>query len=161
MRLIPVVIAMIAIVSVPAIAQHDQHAQMNHRGGQAMGFDQDKTTHHFLLYEDGGAIDIAVKDPKDVANRDAIRSHLPHIAQRFGQADFEIPAFVHDSHGIPGTKLLTDKKAAIQYSYVETANGGRLNLVTHDTEALAAIHDFLKFQIAEHKTGDSLTIKKR
>jgi hypothetical protein len=27
-----------------------------------MGFDLDKTAHHFYLYEDGGAIDIAVKD---------------------------------------------------------------------------------------------------
>ena len=27
-----------------------------------MGFDQHKTAHHFYLLEDGGAIDIAVKE---------------------------------------------------------------------------------------------------
>ena len=51
-----------------------------------MGFDQHKTAHHFYLFEDGGAIEIAVKDAADTVNRDAIRAHLPHIAMRFGAA---------------------------------------------------------------------------
>jgi len=50
------------------------------RAGMVMGFDQDKTTHHFSLYTDGGAIEVSVNDPADVKNRDAIRAHLPHIA---------------------------------------------------------------------------------
>jgi hypothetical protein len=65
-------------------AAQDPHAQMNQRGAHVMGFDQDKTAHHFLLFEDGGAIDVVVKDAADTQNRDAIRAHLPHIAQMFG-----------------------------------------------------------------------------
>ena len=30
-----------------------------------MGFDQARTTHHFLLFTDGGAIDVSVNDPVD------------------------------------------------------------------------------------------------
>ena len=43
--------------------------------------------------------------------------------------------------------------------YVETAKGGRVDIVTSDPAALAAVHQFLKFQIAEHKTGDPLTAR--
>ncbi|MGH9173948.1 MAG: hypothetical protein ACRD1H_06305, partial [Vicinamibacterales bacterium] len=40
----------------------DHHAQMTARGEKAMGFDQARTSHHFYLYEDGGAIEVTVKD---------------------------------------------------------------------------------------------------
>ena len=106
-------------------------------------------------------MEVVVKDSKDATNRDAIRAHLPHISRLFGDGNFETPMFVHDSHAVPGTKVLAAKKSAIQYSYVETADGGRLDIVTHDAEALKAIHEYLKFQIAEHKTGDSLIVKSR
>ena len=32
------------------------------RGAMVMGFDQARTTHHFLLFNDGGAIDVSVND---------------------------------------------------------------------------------------------------
>ena len=44
-----------------------------------MGFDQARTTHHFLLFDDGGAIEVGVNDPADTKNRDAIRSHLRYL----------------------------------------------------------------------------------
>jgi len=56
-------------------------AQSQHHAAAVMGFDQDKTTHHFYLFEDGGAIDVSVKDSADAKNRDAIRGHLPHMRQ--------------------------------------------------------------------------------
>ena len=94
-------VAMIGTV-VLALSLGTPQDPMNARGAQAMGFDQDKATHHFLLYEDGGAIDIAVKDAADVENRDAIRAHLPHIAQMFGQGNFDLPHFIHATD-VPGT----------------------------------------------------------
>ncbi len=133
---------------------------MNHRGAQVMGFDQDKTTHHFLLFEDGGAVDVSVKDAADKANLDAIRGHLPHIAMKFGQGDFEAPMLVHATT-VPGTHEMAALKGKISWTYVETPKGGRVNIVSSDTAALSAIHTFLKFQIADHKTGDPLTISKR
>jgi hypothetical protein len=135
--------------------------QMNARGAEAMGFDQEKTAHHFLLYEDGGAIDISVKDPADATNRDAIRAHLPHIAMMFGAGQFELPHFIHATGEVPGTTTLTRLKDRIRYEYRESPTGGRLEVVTTDPEALEALHAFLRFQIADHKTGDPMTPQKR
>lgn len=143
----------------PQQAAHD-HAQMNHRGAQVMGFDQDKTMHHFLLFEDGGAIDVSVKDAADKKNLDAIRAHLPHIAMKFGEGDFAAPALVHATD-VPGTKELAELKGKLTWKYVETAKGGRVDIVTTDPAALSAVHAFLKYQIEDHKTGDSVTPAKR
>ena len=76
----------------PAQHTHDQrpHDQRSHA---VMGFDQHKTVHRFSLYEDGGAIEVSVTDPADSANLDAIRAHLPHIAERFGAGHFEAPGY--------------------------------------------------------------------
>jgi hypothetical protein len=142
-------------------AAQDPHAGMNQRGAMVMGFDQEKTTHHFYLYEDGGAIDVTVKDAADTVNRDAIRSHLPHIAMLFGDGNFEAPMLVHDSKNVPGTVQMAKLKAKISFKYNETPNGGRVDITTTDKAALEAVHEFLKFQIADHKTGDTLDVKKR
>jgi Ni,Fe-hydrogenase III component G len=136
------------------------HAPSQH-GQQVMGFDQDKTVHHFLLYDDGGTIDVSVKDAADAQNRDAIRAHLPHIAMMFGTGDFAAPMLVHESPNVPGTAVMAARKQAIKYVYRETPRGGRVDILTVDRDALAAVHQFLKYQIAEHKTGDPGTIGKR
>jgi hypothetical protein len=143
-RLIPTLAILGALAvygSDRAGAQHGQHP-MDARGKAVMGFDQDKTTHHFLLYEDGGAIDVSVKDAKDAANRDAI-------------------LLVHDTKQVPGAAELARLKALIKYSYVETPAGGRVDIVATDKAAVAAVHEFLRFQIADHKTGDGLQPVKR
>jgi hypothetical protein len=139
----------------------DPHARMHQRGAMVMGFDQEKTTHHFYLFEDGGAIDVAVKDGTDTVNRDAIRSHLPHIAMLFGGGNFEAPMRVHDSKDVPGTAQMAALRDKIAFKYVETPAGGRVDITTTDRAALAAVHEFLKFQIADHKTGDRLEVRKR
>ena len=73
-------IVLTALLVAQSPAAQDPHAGMHARGAAVMGFDQHKTAHHFYLFEDGGAIEIAVKDAADTVNRDAIRAHLPHIA---------------------------------------------------------------------------------
>jgi hypothetical protein len=143
-----------------ATNEHHDHAAMNERGAHVMGFDQTKTTHHFLLFKNGGAIDVAVNDPADKSDLDAIRAQLPHIAMMFGSGNFEAPMLVHDTN-VPGTAAMTRLKDRIAYHYVETAHGGRVDITTTDAEALAAVHAFLKFQISDHKTGDSLEVKAR
>jgi hypothetical protein len=122
-----------------------------------MGFDQARTVHHFRIYADGGAIDVAVKDPADRVNLDAIRSHLPHIAQLFGNGRFDLPMVVH-ARVVPGTTELARLTHAVTYRYVETPGGGRVDIVTTNAEALAAVHRFLAFQIADHATGDPTTV---
>jgi hypothetical protein len=46
------------------------------------------------------------------------------------------------------------KKDRIGWKFEETENGGRVLIETKDAEALAAIHEFLRFQIEDHQTGD-------
>jgi hypothetical protein len=138
-----------------------QHStdQMNARGAHAMGFDQDKTTHHFLLFDDGGAIDVRVKTASDAQNLQAIRAHLPHIAKLFSEGDFSVPHFVHAGPA-SGSDQMTALKALIRYRYEESADGGQVRIRTTDPRALAAVHAFLRFQITEHKTGDSLDVRR-
>jgi hypothetical protein len=140
---------------------HNPNQSMNDRGAMVMGFDQDKTAHHFYLYDDGGAIDISVKDAADTTDRDGIRVHLPHIATMFGVGDFEAPMLVHDTKDVPGIETLTKRKDKIAYRYVETPMGGRVDIVTKDKDALGALHAFLAYQIKEHQTGDPVVVTKR
>jgi hypothetical protein len=134
---------------------------MNERGAAVMGFDQEKTVHHFYLHADGGAIDVAAKDASDAKNREAIRAHLPHIATMFGLGNFDAPMLVHGSAAVPGTAVLKARKDSVRYTYVETPAGGRVDILTADPAALSALHDFLRYQIAEHRTNDPTSITKR
>ncbi len=145
-------------LSVVAVAQ-DHHGQMPARGAQAMGFDQEKTTHHFYLYEDGGAIEVTVKDRKDTTNLAAIRTHLPHIMKMFAAGDFSTPHFVHEQN-VPGTEGMTRLRDRIAYAYNDVPNGGRLRFTTRHVRALSSLHDFLRYQITDHKTGDPLQVKR-
>jgi hypothetical protein len=143
----------------PMHAHHSKvdahHATVETHGDQAMGFPHDKTTHHFRLSEDGGAIEVTADNPKDTANIEAIRMHLAHIAQVFSQGDFSTPMFVHDSipPGVTTMKLL---KGNIHFAYKPIGSGGSVSLASEDAVARAAIHDFLRFQITDHGTGDPL-----
>src|SRR5687767_3567165 len=93
-------------------------SQMNHRGAQVMGFDQEKTAHHFYLYPDGGAIDVSVKDAADKTNLDAIRAHLPHIVTMFSEGHFDAPMLVHGTE-VPGTPEMKKIKDTITWKYGE------------------------------------------
>jgi hypothetical protein len=138
---------------------HDQHAAhhavVESHGDQAMGFPHHKTTHHFRIMGDGGAIEVAANDPEDKKNTEAIRSHLTHITTMFGAGDFSTPMFIHD--GVPpGVTTMKLMKSAIHYTYEETPAGGRIRIKSEGPIAVAAIHDFFRFQITEHQTGDAL-----
>lgn len=154
-------IVLTALLVATSPAAQDPHAGMHARGAAVMGFDQHKSAHHFYLFEDGGAIDIAVKDEADTVNRDAIRAHLPHIAMMFGAGNFEAPMLIHGEQAVPGTGVLIQLKEKIVYRYAETPKGGRVDITTSDPAALAAVHEFLRYQIGEHQTGDPRTVSKR
>ncbi|HZS07142.1 MAG TPA: hypothetical protein VFD58_20060 [Blastocatellia bacterium] len=140
--------------------QTDHHAGVNERGDQAMGFSQQKTTHHFRLRTNGGVIEVSANDPEDAVSRDQIRQHLSHIAQKFAAGDFSLPVFIH-AQTPPGVPAMKRLNAKIKYQYEEVKGGGRVRLVTSDAEAIAAIHEFLRFQISDHETGDSPEVTKQ
>jgi hypothetical protein len=49
-------------------------------------------------------------------------------------------------------------KSAIRYTYEDVPSGGRVRIKSDDSIAVAAIHDFLRFQITDHETGDKLEL---
>jgi hypothetical protein len=142
------------LLSAPAQmrAQH-HHTTLNERGNRAMGFDQDQTTHHFLLRPDGGIISVEVKDSADDANRAAIRAHLQQIAIDFAEGRFDAP---RDTHGEapPGVSVMRSLRRSIRYTMDQTPGGARVRIASQDGRAIAAIHEFLRYQIREHHTGD-------
>ena len=105
-----------------------------------------------------GVVHRAANDAKDTTSRDNIRMHLGHIARAFQNGDFDIPMFVHDTipPGVPEMKRLQKQ---IRYSFEERPNGGRVAISSTDRDAPTAIHKFLRFQIQEHKTGDSVEVR--
>jgi len=134
-----------------------QHCAMMKRGDAGMGFSHEKTTHHFVLLKDGGVIQVSVNDPKDDASRDQIRMHLSHIAKMFSEGNFNTPMFIHDTTP-PGVPTMEKLHSEIRYQYDQTDTGAKIMIATSNLKALQAVHEFLRFQIDEHRTGDSTEV---
>ena len=142
------------------VSQEDPHREgVVQRGDQVMGFSHAKTTHHFRLYADGGSIEAAANDLKDSASRDAIRAHFGHIVAMFAAGDFSAPMLIH-AENPPGTEEMRRLRETIQYNVDNTERGARIRITTKDAVALRAVHAFLRFQITDHRTGDSTEITK-
>ena len=142
------------------LAQMKKDAELKARGNAAMGFEQDAAEHHFVLLEDGGAVEVRAMGRGDTATRTAVRNHLQTIAREFANGVFEKPFATH-AETPPGVPSLQQLKQSLTYTYEEIVDGGRVRIRAANSEALAAIHAFLRYQIVEHKTGDPLSPRKR
>jgi hypothetical protein len=165
LRLAPILVIILTPPPQPLDAQETDHAacpmhaahaakDVDRRGDQVMGFAHSATTHHFRLTKDGGAIEIAANDAGDSASVAAIRSHLTAVAEAFGRGDFAMPEAIHGELP-PGAETLAARRAELDYRYEETAAGARVRILARTPESLAAVYEFLRYQIAEHRTGDS------
>jgi hypothetical protein len=158
-----VFLAMVLLVSVAAGQEqapsdmpehHHDHAAMNRRGADAMGFDQQKVTHHFLLTKDGGVVQVEAKDTKDGTSIAEIQNHLALQAQKFSAGDFGAPEHTH-AQVPPGVPTMKELRGHIRYEFEKSSMGGKLQISSSDPKAIEAVHEFLKFQIKDHDTGDS------
>jgi hypothetical protein len=136
------------------LAQMKKETELKARGAAAMGFEQDAATHHFRITADGGAIEVTANRADDRATIDAIRSHLQTIATQFAEGRFDAPFATHGEVP-PGAPVMQEQKNAITYRYEPVANGGRVRIVAANLDAVSAVHAFLRYQIREHKTGDT------
>jgi hypothetical protein len=136
-------------IALLAAQQTESHAD------HVMGFSHEKTTHHFRLAKDGGSIEVEANDSKDTESRDQIRMHLGHISKMFATGDFNAPMLIHDQTP-PGVPAMQRLKSEISYKFEPIEKGARVRIATTNAEAIAAIHEFLRFQIKEHKTGDPM-----
>lgn len=127
------------------------YAARQQRGKMAMGVDQYASTHRFDDLPDGGRIELQSERPDSEAVA-AIRTHLQGIARAFQSGDFTTPAFVHMQE-VAGTRVLAERHEAIRYEFTPLPRGGAVRIVTRDSLALQAIHEFLAFQRREHHAG--------
>ena len=159
----------------PMHAQHMAAQSANAEGSKAdgsaehgMGVDHrhdtlgvaHETTHHsFRLFDDGAAIELHANVASDETTVQGIRDHIQMIAKQFQANNFSTPMFVHDKtpDGVDAIKQLHDR---IQITYERLSDGARIRMTTTDADALAALHKFMRFQITEHRTGDTGHIEK-
>jgi hypothetical protein len=150
----------------PAGMSHEDHLKqlqkdqaLKKRGAEAMGFDQDTTAHRFTLAADGGSIEVIVMNPADEQTVAAVRRHLRSIATDFSAGRFDKPFQTHGEIP-PGVAEMQTRRERITYRYEDLAQGGAVRIRTKDARALGAVHAFLRYQIAEHHTGDPLPAKR-
>jgi hypothetical protein len=124
-------------------------AAMQHRGAMVMGVDQYTSQHKFVLLPDGGRISL-VRDATDSVGVRTIRAHMQDIARSFAAGDFAHAFAVHQ-HELPGTDVMRQRRATIQYSVDTLPGGGAVRITSKDSLAVLAIHQFLSAQRMEHQ----------
>ena len=132
-------------------------AGVDHRH-DSLGMSHEASRHNFRLYADGGAIELRATKEGDAETIQAIRDHLSDVVKQFERGEFTTPQFVH-GHAPDGIETMAKRKETIAWKYEELPDGGRIRIRTADAVSLAAIHDFLEFQVIEHRTGDTGAIE--
>jgi len=129
--------------------QPDDFAAMQARGRDVMGVDQDSSQHVFEDLPDGGRVILERPGASDSAAIATIRAHMRDIAAAFRAGDFAKPFQVH-AQQVPGTAVMTQRRAAISYAVIDRPRGGEVRITTRDTAAATAVHEFLAFQRSAH-----------
>lgn len=137
----------------PMHAQHTANA-VDVRGDKVMGFSHETTKHTFRLLDDGGAVEVRANSAGDAKSIADIRKHLKEIEADFQAGNFTKPEEIHA--GMPdGVDVMTALGNKIEYRYEEVERGARVRIITKEKSGIDAVHAFLKFQISDHRTGDS------
>ena len=121
------------------------------RGAQVMGVDQYTSAHVFEPLPNGGRI-VLQREVNDSAGTATIRAHMADIAGRFSRGDFSLPGLVH-ARAVPGTDVMAARRSLIRYVADTLPRGGEVRIITSDSLAIAAVHEFLAFQRSDHHAG--------
>jgi hypothetical protein len=127
----------------------DDFAAMQSRGEHVMGANQYTSAHVFEDLPDGGRVVLDRADASDTADIAKIRAHMRDIQAAFRAGDFTKPFEVH-AQTVPGTAVMTQRRAAISYVASDRPLGGEVRITSSDRIAVAAIHAFLAFQRGAH-----------
>lgn len=126
-------------------------------------YDRHRVVHHFYLYPDGGMMTLAVTDPVDAETRKAVRAYVQRVSQLmvFGNLERMREQF---GQGMPGLDRIAEargRKATITVRSSTPDEGSHIIFSTADPGALQGLHEFLRFQIDDLKTGDSQEVRER
>ena len=126
------------------------------RASKVSGFDSERVNLHFYILKNGGAVEVTAKDPNDEATIKAIQAYLKKESDLWTKGNFETVTVVY---GRPpeGTMQLKKLRDDVTFHAVQEENGAVIRMFTVNPTAKAAIHDYLRFQIDQLKTGDPTT----
>jgi hypothetical protein len=108
------------------------------------------SAHVFEDLPDGGRVVLDRADASDTADIARIRAHMRDIEAAFRAGDFSKPFEVH-AQTVPGTAVMSARRAAIRYEAADRPRGGEVRIKSSDPAAIAAIHEFLAFQRDAHR----------
>jgi hypothetical protein len=74
--------------------------------------------------------------------------------------NFQAPVLIHDQTP-PGVPVMKRARGEISYQYRQTERGAAVDIKTANRDAVAAVHEFLRCQISDHRTGDATTVARR
>lgn len=131
--------------------------EMNSRFSHALGVSVDKVNLHFYLVKNGGVIELAAKDPNDSATVGTIQKYLQNQKELWEKGKENAVTEVH-AKPPESANIMRKLRNEITFYMAKTDNGGVLRMFSINEQAKNAIQDYLRFEIAEHKTGDSPTI---
>jgi hypothetical protein len=133
-------------------------AQKGDKDARPMPFEESKATQHFYLLKNGGAVELAAKDPADKPTIDAIQKHLQSQAKNFEKGVFEVPTA--EKGKVPeSVNTMKKLRREITFEVMQMDAGAALRMFSVNTQARQAIQDFLKLQIEEHHTGDPMEVQ--
>ncbi|HEX5971973.1 MAG TPA: hypothetical protein VFY85_08615 [Gemmatimonadaceae bacterium] len=133
-------------------ASDSAFAGVQSRGEGVMGVNQYTSQHVFETLPDGGRIILERPSEGDTAAIRTIRAHMHEIAGAFARGDFSAPGLVH-AQQVPGTTVMAARAATLHYEAADRPRGAEVRITTHDPAALAAVHEFLAFQRADHRAA--------
>lgn len=126
------------------------------RISRVAGFESERVNRHFYVLKNGGVTEVTVKDPADEATLKAIQTHLKKEAELYAKGNFENITAMYGK--APDSVVMMKKfRDEITYAMVPEENGAVIRMFTVNPQAKAAIHEYLKFQIDQLKTGDPTT----
>ncbi len=145
-----------ALASAQAAPQDPMDA-LNARFSRVLGVSVEKVVLHFYLVKNGGVIDLTAKDPKDSITVNAIQKYLQNQKELWEKGKESAVTHIHER---PPEAAATMRKLRndITFYTAKTDAGAVLRMFSINDQARGAIQDYLKFEIAEHKTGDSPTV---
>lgn len=126
------------------------------RVSKASGFDSERVNRHFYVLKNGGAVEITAKDSGDEATIKAIQTYLKKESDLWTKGNFETVTAVY-GRPAEGTVQLKKLRDDVTFAVVPEENGAVIRMLTVNPTAKAAIHDYLRFQIDQLKTGDPTT----
>ena len=106
---------------------------------------------------------LAVTDPSDAETRKAVRAYVQRVSQLMVVGNL---ARMREQFGesVPGPNRIAEsrgRKATITVHSSAPDEGSHIIFSTRGVRRIEGLHEFLRFQINDLKTGDSLEVRER